>query len=79
MSSGFRAHEGDEVAISATGYPTYIEYWAGLKDPDDIMNYVPGSGVFATKITIQQDGKHFFFITNTSETETLDIQASLAK
>ena len=79
MSSGFRAHEGDEVGISATGYPTDIEYWTGLKDPDDIMNYVPGTGLLVTKIIIQQDGKHFFFITNKSETQTLDIQASLAK
>ena len=79
MSSGFRAHEGDEVVISATGHPTYIEYWIGLKDPDDIMNYTPGQGLMGGIFTIQQDGKHFFFITNKSETETLDIQASLAK
>ena len=79
MSSGFRAHEGDKVAISATGYPEDIEYWTGLKDPDDIMNYVSGTGVLGTTIIVQQDGKHYFFISNKSETQTLDIQASLAK
>lgn len=79
MSSGFRAHEGDKVAISATGYPEDIEYWTGLKDPDDIMNYVSGTGVLGTTIIVQQDGKHYFFISNMSETQTLDIQASLAK
>ena len=79
MSSGFRAHEGDEVGVSATGHPTDLEYRIGLKDPDDIMNYVPGQGVMTATITIQQDGKHFFFISNMSETETLDVQASLVK
>lgn len=79
MSSGFRAHEGDEVGISATGYPTDIEYRAGVKDPDDIMHYLAATGVMGGKIIIQQDGRHYFFISNMSETQTLDIQASLAK
>lgn len=79
MSSGFRAHEGDEVGVSATGYPEDIEYRIGLKDPDDIMHYIPATGVMGGRIVIQQDGKHYFFISNMSETQTLDIQASLAK
>lgn len=79
MSSGFRAYEGDEVAVSATGYPEDIEYRIGLKDPDDIMHYLGGTGVVAGKVIIQEDGRHYFFISNMSETETLDVQASLVK
>lgn len=79
MSSGFRAHEGDEVVVSATGHPEDVVYRIGLKDPDDIMQYVEATGLMGSKIIIQQDGKHYFFISNMSETQTLDIQASLAK
>lgn len=79
MTSGFYVNKGDQVAISASGTPKSIEYWTGLQDPDDIMNYVSGKGVLATKITVQQNGTHYFFITNKSTTQTLDIQASVVK
>lgn len=79
MTSGFKKYEGDEVAVAVKGMPDDVEYEYGVKDPDAIMWYIQDDGVSSHTFTIQQDGRHYFFVTNLSETEELHIDATIYK
>lgn len=79
MSSGFKKEEGDKVSVAIEGTPDDVDYKFGIKDPDAIMWYVEGVGIDGYVFTIQQDGRHYFYVTNLSETEELHIVASVYK
>lgn len=79
MTSGFKKYEGDEVAVAITGTPDDVDYKYGIKDPDAIMWYVEDSGVSVHEFTIKQDGRHYFYVTNLSETEELHIEVTIHK
>lgn len=75
VTSGFRAEVGDVVSIMVIGTPEEIEYQSGLKDPKAIMWYVQGNGTVMYRFFIQKTGRHYFFVSNLSETEELHIEA----
>ena len=79
MTAGFRREKGDKVAVAMEGTPDDIDYKFGLKDPDAIMWYVEGVGVDGYVFTIQQDGRHYFYVTNLSETKNLHIKVTIYK
>ena len=79
MSSGFKKEKGDDVAIAVQGTPEEVEYKFGLKDPDAIMWYVEGDGNESFTFTIKQDGRHYFYVTNLSETEELHVEVTIYK
>ena len=79
MSSGFNQEVGDNVCVTVQGQPEDINYQMGLKDPDNIMWYVDGSGKIHQDFTIGIKGRHYFFVTNLSEEEYLDIEAAIVR
>lgn len=79
MSSGFKKYEDDVVGVVVTGTPEDVDYKFGIKDPDAIMWYVEGVDQSGYTFTIQQDGRHYFYVTNLSETEELHVEAVIVK
>lgn len=79
MYTGMSQKTGDTVYASTVGTPTNITYQMGLEGPDMIMRYAQGSGSFSHNFSIYQDGKQYFFVTNMSNTEILDIKATLIR
>ena len=79
MSSGFVQEVGDNVCVTVQGTPEDVNYRTGLKDPDDIMWYVEGSGKIHQDFTIGIKGRHYFFVSNQSEEEDLDIEAAIVR
>lgn len=79
VSAGFKLYEDGKVSVAIAGTPDDVDYKFGLKDPDAIMWYVEGVGNDGYVFTIQQDGRHYFYVTNLSETEELHIEATIYK
>lgn len=79
MSGGFSEDEGNEVNVYVVGDPADITFQTGLKDPDNIMNYIEGSDTLNFIYTVAADGRHYFFVVNLSETEDLYIDAIITK
>lgn len=79
MSSGFRQDEGEYVTLTVDGTPVDIDYEMGIKDPEDIMWYVEGSDSTSQKFDIEISGRHYFYVTNLSETEELRADVSLIR
>lgn len=79
MSAGFSEDEGREVNVIVTGDPTDITFQTGIKDTDNIMNYVEGNDVINFVYEVPEDGRYYFFVINLCETEDLHIEASIAK
>lgn len=75
MSSGFYEEVGDIVGVFVHGTPEDVVYQTGLKDPKDVMHYVEGSGDVYHIFKIQMKGKHYFFVSNMSETDYLNVHA----
>ena len=79
MSGGFTEQVGNEVKLVVVGDPADITFWTGLKDPDNIMNYMEGSDIVEFTYIIEADGCYYFFVRNLSETEDLRIDAMIVK
>lgn len=79
MSTGFLVDEGIEVHGLVAADPTDITFQTGIKDMDNIMNYVEGSDIVDFVYTAPVDGRYYFFVINSSETEKLHIEATIAK
>lgn len=79
MSAGFLVDEGVEIHGLVVADPTDIVYQTGIKDTDNIMNYAEGSDVVDFVYTAPVDGRYYFFIINSSETEMLYINAMITK
>lgn len=79
VSTGFNQDEGDSVSIVCVGDADDIDYQMGIKDPDCIMRYVEGSGKIYHDFEIKIAGRHYFFVSNLSETETLHIEAVIVR
>jgi len=79
MSVGFSEDVGNQVTIFVVGDPTDVIFWTGLQDPDFVMNYVEGSDIVDVTFDIEIEGRHYFFVKNWSETETLSIDATIVK
>ena len=63
------------MTAAVVGIPRDIDYDTGIKDPESIMYYTSGSGTTAFEFPVTLKGRHYFFISNLSETEELHIEA----
>jgi beta-lactamase regulating signal transducer with metallopeptidase domain len=79
LTSGMTESNGEEVAIAVSALPTDVTYQTGLKDPTETLRYVQGEGSLAHTFEIEQSGRYYFFVTNMSETEDLDIVALITR
>lgn len=79
MSSGFRENEGDVVSVMIGGSPEDVMYRTGIKDPNYLLRYVEGPGLIFHQFDIRIEGRHYFFVSNWSETEELHIEAYIFK
>ena len=79
MSGGFTLSEGQEVEIMVVGDPTDVTFQTGLKNPENIMDYIEGEDVIMFTYTAPSDGRYYFFVVNLSETKGLHINARIAK
>ena len=79
MSAGFSADEGREVKGLVVGDPMDITFQTGIKDTDNIMNYVEGEDIVDFTYEVPENGRYYFFVINLCETEDLHIEASIAR
>lgn len=79
MSGGFTENEGNLVEVRVVGDPQDVNYQTGIKDPDNIMNYVEGNDIVDFTYEVPVNGRYYFFVVNLSETESLHIYAMIAK
>lgn len=79
MSAGFLVDEGIDITGHVVADPTDITFRTGIKDTEDIMNYAEGSDIVDFVYTAPVDGRYYFFIINSSETEMLYIDAMITK
>lgn len=79
MSTGFTQGIGDKVTATVVGTPDDIDYEMGLKDPKQIMWYVEGSGATMQEFEIEIKGRHYFFVSNLSETEELHVVTTIIR
>lgn len=79
MYPGISQSAGDTVTVTTVGSPSNIRYQMGLEDPNMIMRYVEGSGSLKHDFSITINGTYYFFVTNKSSSERLDITATLIR
>ena len=79
MSTGFTQEVGDAVSAMVVGTPDNIEYEFGIKDPKQIMRYAEGDGTCSHEFEIKIKGRHYFYITNRSDTEELHVEVSIIR
>lgn len=79
MSSGFSQEVGDSVSILSVGSPSDIRYQMGIKDPNQLMRYVEGSGDISHAFSISIKGRYYFFVTNLDSSRTLDAKATIIR
>lgn len=79
VSTGFNQEIGDSVTVTVVGDPDTIDYQMGIKDPKFVMWYVEGSGKLYQDFAIELKGRHYFFVSNLSETEDLNIDAVIVR
>lgn len=77
MTSGFSVQVGDLMTATVVGTPRDIEFETGIKDPDCIMHYTTGSGTVCFDFPVVMKGRHYFYVSNPSETEELHVEATV--
>lgn len=79
MSTGFSQEVGDTVTVTTVGTPEDIKYQTGIKDPNQTMRYVDGTGSTKHDFSISIKGRYYFFVTNMDGSRDLDIIASILR
>lgn len=79
MTSGFNEDVGNTVSVMTVGSPSDIQYQMGIKDPNELMRYVEGTGTMSHDFSITIKGRYYFFITNLSNSTKLHIKATVMK
>jgi hypothetical protein len=79
VTSGFNESVGDEVTIAVAAEQEDIPFQTGIKDPNELFRYVEGQGVVTHTFQIEIKGRYYFFVTNLSETDYIDIKAMIVK
>ena len=69
MTGSFHRDSGDKVRAMTSGDLSDIKYQMGIKDPNDLMKFVEGSGSMAHEFDISITGRYYFFVTNLGSTE----------
>lgn len=79
LSSGFSEDVGDVITGYVVGDPSDMTFETGIKDPDNIFHCAEGNDTIYFEYEVEQDGRYYFFIINSSETEDLHIAAVITK
>lgn len=79
MSVGFNRVEGDSVLLAGAANPDDITIQYGIKDPNQLMRYAEGEGLFSHEFAIEFDGRYYFFVTNLDEEREVEVEGSLFK
>lgn len=79
MSSGFNQEIGDKVTITTVGSPSDVKFQMGIKDPNQLMRYVEGSGSSAHVFSISIKGRYYFFVTNEDSSRNLSVTTSIIR
>ena len=79
MSTGFNRVEGDSVMLAVTANPDDITIQIGIKDPNQLMRYAEGEGMFSHTFAIEIDGRYYFFVTNMDEERAVEVEGALYK
>ncbi len=79
MTTGFTKDVGGKTIVTTSGTPSDIRYQTGIKDPNDLMRYVEGSGDFAHTFDITVSGRHCFFVTNLDSSRELNVKGTVIK
>lgn len=69
MTGSFRKENGSRVVATTSGDPSDMQYQMGIKDPNDLMRYVEGSGDMSHVFDITISGRYCFFVTNLGSKE----------
>lgn len=75
MTSGFKVKTGDKMTATIVPTPDDLEYETGFKDGRDIMHCVFTTGTETIIYTVDEGARHYFYISNPSETEDLHVEA----
>lgn len=79
LSSGFSEDVGDVIKARVVGDPVDMIFETGIKDPDNIFHCAEGNDIIDFEYEVVQDGRYYFFIINSSETDDLHINALVTK
>ncbi len=79
MSSGFSADAGGVITGFVVGDPEDMTFETGIKDPDNIMHCAEGNDKIYFEYEVVEDGRYYFFIINSSETDDIRITATIVK
>ena len=79
MTTNFQEEIGNKVTITTVGSPSDITYRMGLKDPNDLMRYVEGTGDMAHSFSITVKGGHCFFVSNQNSSRDLSVRGTVIK
>lgn len=69
MTTSFHRDSGDKVRAMTSGDPEDMKYQMGIKDPNDLMRYVEGSGDLSHTFDISITGRYCFFVINLGNKE----------
>lgn len=75
MTGSFHKDNGGRVVATTSGDPSSIKYQMGIKDPNNLMRYVEGTGTMSHEFSISITGRYCFFITNLGS-EELHVEGS---
>lgn len=79
MTSGFSKEEGSKTSIMTVGDPDDIKYQMGIKDPNELMRYVEGTGTLQHDFAISIKGRYYFFVTNLDSSREIRVKGSVIK
>ncbi|MDE6386984.1 MAG: M56 family metallopeptidase [Lachnospiraceae bacterium] len=77
MTSGFKVKTGDKMTATIVPTPDDLEFEAGFKDGKNIMHGAFLTGTSVIQYTVDEGARHYFYISNLSETEDLHIEATV--
>ena len=79
LTTNFQGEIGNTVIATTDGSPSDIRYQMGIKDPNDLMRYVEGTGYMSHKFSINVKGGYCFFVSNQDITDELHITGTIMK
>ncbi len=79
MTAGFLEDETGKISIMIIADSDDIRYQMGVKDSNEIMEYVEGTGTLQHDFLISKKGNYYFFVTNLDSTRELQIKGTVIK
>ena len=79
MTSGFSKEVGEKTSILTIGEPDDIKYQMGVKDPNELMRYVEGTGHLSHDFSITIKERYYFFVTNLDSSRNIQVKGTVIK